>query len=80
MALKKAGIDDKTIQMMILQEEAAKERGGDTMGVVEIKDKDGNVTTVYSTGAPNVFLSEKERQNLERAWDMLKHLIIDGRR
>lgn len=78
-ALKKAGVEDRTIQMMIRQEEAAKARGGEGMGVVEIRDKDGRVTTVYSTGAPDTSLSEKDRANLDRAWDMLKHVIIDGR-
>ena len=38
--LKKAGVDDKTIQMMIKQEEAKDPYA--TIGTREVKDKDGN--------------------------------------
>ena len=39
--LKKAGVSDQTIQMMIEQEEKAQDPHS-TMGTKEIKDKDGN--------------------------------------
>ena len=47
--LKKAGVSDKTIQIMIEQEEKAKDPYA-TMGTKEIKDKDGNTVTIYTTG------------------------------
>ena len=47
--LKKAGVSDKTIQMMIEQEEKAKNPYA-TMGTKEIKDKDGNTVIIYTTG------------------------------
>jgi hypothetical protein len=47
--LKQAGVSDKTIQMMIQQEENAKDPYA-TMGTKEIKDKDGNTVIIYTTG------------------------------
>lgn len=79
-ALKKAGVEDKTIRLMIRQEEAAKEKGGKEMGVAEIQDRDGHAVTVYSTGPSAPPLSDTERERVERAWEMLRHIIIDGRR
>jgi hypothetical protein len=79
-ALKKAGVDDQTIQMMIRQEEAAKNHRETSATVREIKDRDGNVTVVYSPGSRPRELDEAEQRKLDKAWEMLQHVIIDGRK
>ena len=79
MSLKKAGVSDETIQLMIRQEMTAKE-GKDDLAVKEIRDKDGQVITVYSPGPSSKTARETERENVEKAWNMLQHIIIDGRK
>jgi len=74
--LKKAGVSDQTIQMMIKQEENA-QKTIETIGVQEVKDKDGNTIIIYSTGGNTV--DDEEKQNVERAWEMLRNIIIDRR-
>jgi hypothetical protein len=78
MALKKAGVSDQTIQMMIQQEMAAREN--ESLGVKEIRDKDGQVVTVYSTGPAAKTPGDSEKENVDKAWKMLQNIIIDGRR
>ncbi len=81
MQLKKAGVSDKTIQMMLEQERDAKEVDPyDQMGMREIKDKDGNVVTVYSTGrSSKETAGDAENEKVEKAWKMLQNMIIDKR-
>lgn len=80
--LRKTGVSDKTIQIMLQQEKDAKEVNPyDQMGVREIKDKEGNVVTIYSTGrstqgAPG----DSENENVAKAWKMLQNMIIDKRK
>ena len=78
MGLKNAGVSDKTIQMMIQQEMAAREN--ENLGVKEIRDKDGQVITVYSTIPAANTPGDSERENVDKAWKMLQNIIIDGRR
>ena len=80
--LKKAGVSDKTIQMMLQQEKDAREENPyDQMGVREIKDKAGNVITIYSTGRSTKSESrDSEDENTEKAWKMLQNMIIDKRK
>ncbi|MDQ5985469.1 MAG: hypothetical protein CSYNP_01179 [Syntrophus sp. SKADARSKE-3] len=80
LALKKAGVSDQTIRLMIEQEKAAKEDGQDVPAVREIKDKDGNTVTVYSVGSRPRDIDREEQQKLDKAWEMLQHVIIDGRK
>jgi len=80
LALKKAGVGDETIQLMLQQETAARENPRDNAGVREIKDKEGHTVIIYSTGAKPREPDEAERKKLEKAWQMLPHLIIDGRK
>jgi len=79
MSLKKAGVSDRTIQLMIQQEMDAKDGEGNA-GVKEIRDGNGQVITVYSSGPPGRSPGETERENVDAAWNMLQHIIIDGRR
>jgi len=73
--LKKAGISDQTIQLMLKQEEAAKDPYA-KMGTREIKDKDGNTVIIYSTGKDDSSADDEETKNVERAWEMLRNLNI----
>ncbi|MDX9746588.1 MAG: hypothetical protein WCX84_09810 [Syntrophales bacterium] len=79
--LKKAGVQDATIQLMISQEMAGENRNPyDTMGTKEIRDADGNTVVIYSTGKPGGgAFDPEEREKLDRAWEMLRNLIIDAR-
>lgn len=79
--LKKAGVSDKTIQMMIEQErDARQENPSDLIGVREVKDKEGNVVTIYSTGRPTKESpGDTEEAKVEKAWKMLQNMIIDNR-
>ena len=80
MALKKAGVSDQTIQLMIRQEMKARQTTETEAGMRDVKDKDGNVVTVYSAGDYPESLDAEERANVDRAWDMLHKVIIDGRK
>lgn len=76
--LKKAGVSDKTIQMMIMQEEAKDPYA--TIGTREVKDKDGNTVIIYTTGSgTSSNTDDEEKKNVDRAWDMLNNIIIDNR-
>jgi hypothetical protein len=73
--LKKAGVSNQTIQLMLKQEEAAKDPYA-KMGTREIKDKDGNTVIIYSTGKDDSGADDEEAKNVERAWEMLRNLNI----
>lgn len=72
--LKKAGVSDKTIQTMIKQEEGKDPYA--TMGTREVKDKDGNTVTIYTTGENSSSAADEEKENVERAWQMLNNIKI----
>lgn len=73
--LKKAGVSDQTIQIMIKQEEAKDPYA--TIGTREVKDKDGNTVIIYTTGASDTSAADdEEKKNVERAWQMLNNIII----
>jgi hypothetical protein len=76
--LKKAGVSDQTIQMMIRQEEGKDPFAA--IGTREIKDKDGNTVIIYTTGSGTPGnADDEEKKNLDRAWEMLNNMIIDNR-
>lgn len=82
LALKKAGVGDETIRMMMQQEKEGKRPSpGADMGRREIRDSRGDVSIEYSTGggAPSAGADLQQRQ-VEKAWEMLRHLIIDTRK
>jgi hypothetical protein len=81
--LKKEGVSDEIIQLMI-QQEMQREKLSEAeteMGVTRVEEPDGRNATVYSTGPPrnrdDCEMSEREKR--ERAWDMLDNIIIDTR-
>ena len=77
--LKKAGVDDKTIQLMIQQEIAAGQADPyDKMGTREVKDQNGNSVIIYSTGRPNGgSLRQEEQEKVDQAWEMLRNMTIE---
>lgn len=82
--LRKAGVSDETIRLMIEQERAGRQANpSDRIGVREVKDADGNASVVYSTGAPTAATqNESEQEKVDKAWKMLQNqnVIIDDRR
>ena len=80
--LKKAGVSEETIRIMLEQERAAKAQNPyDQIGVREVKDAEGNTSVIYSTGAPTTpAQGDPEREKVEKAWKMLQNTIIDTRR
>ena len=82
--LKKAGVSEETIRLMIEQERAGKQSDpSDRIGVREVKDADGNASVVYSTGAPApAAQGDSEQEKVDKAWKMLQNqnVIIDDRR
>jgi hypothetical protein len=76
--LKKAGVSDQTIQMMIEQEEKAQDPHS-TMGTKEIKDKDGNTVIIYTTGK-STDPDDEESKEVEKAWQMLRNITIKQKR
>lgn len=81
-SLRKAGVSDKTIQMMLQQEkDARQENPSDSIGVREVKDREGNVVTIYSTGRPTKEVpGDTEEVKVDKAWKMLQNMIIDNRK
>jgi oligoendopeptidase F len=82
--LKKAGVSDETIQLMIQQEMQREELSDPykNIGVRKIKKPDGKSSTIYSTGEiedRRDYDEESEREKREKAWEMLNNIIIDTR-
>jgi hypothetical protein len=80
LALKKAGVSDQTIQLMLQQETAVREDPPNDAGTREIKDKDGHAVIIYSAGSRPRHLDAAEQEKLDQAWQMLRQIIIDGRK
>jgi hypothetical protein len=82
--LKKAGVSEETIRLMIEQERAGRQANpSDQIGVREVKDADGNTSVIYSTGKPTApAQNESEQEKVDKAWKMLQNqnVIIDDRR
>jgi len=78
--LKKEGVSEATIQRMIEQETKGKDPYA-TMGVKEIKDKDGNTVIIHSTGesAGNA-ADDEEAKKVDNAWEMLRNMTIKHKR
>lgn len=79
-ALRNAGVSDQTIQMMIRQEQDAAGNPSDLAVRKEIRDKDGKSVIIYSTGRPASTGQTAEEKQTERAWEMLKNIMVDTRR
>jgi hypothetical protein len=79
--LKKAGVSEETIRMMIQQEKDGKRPATDReMGRREVREGD-KVTVEYSTGRNTTSdNAETQQQQIDRAWEMLRDLRIDSRK
>jgi hypothetical protein len=82
--LKKEGVSDETIQLMI-EQEMLHETLSDpdrNMGVRRVEEPDGRGSTIYSTGKAEDQKDvgeESELEKREKAWEMLDNVIIDTR-
>ncbi|MCX5854666.1 MAG: hypothetical protein NTZ24_08910 [Deltaproteobacteria bacterium] len=80
LSLRKAGVSDKTIQIMLQQDGEATSSPESGMGQKEVRDGQGNAAIVYSTGrSRSSDIGKEEKQKVEKAWEMLQHLMIDRR-
>ena len=85
--LKKAGVSDETIQLLIKTEHEERERHrrydpGRMVGSKEITLPDGRKQIIYYSVTDPVEAErqrKEEEEKLEKSWDVLKHLIIDQR-
>jgi hypothetical protein len=50
-----------------------------TMGMKEIKDKDGNTVIIYTTGK-SANTDAEEAKKVENAWEMLRNITIRQKR
>ncbi|MGA6924546.1 MAG: hypothetical protein WBY88_02625 [Desulfosarcina sp.] len=81
--LKQNGVSEQTIRLMIASEmQAEQNRAAESeMGVRTIMRPGGQPAIVYSTGSSGADTrNPEERLREERAWDMLRHIIVDARR
>jgi hypothetical protein len=79
-ALKKAGVSEETIRLMIQQEEQGRMNPDDTMGRREVKDSQGNTVIIYSTGrSTSSEKRDEEKKKAEDAWRMLENQVIEER-
>jgi hypothetical protein len=79
-SLRNAGVSDQTIQLMIRQEQdAAAGKADDFAPRRETVDKDDKTVIIYSTGRPAASDQSQDKQT-EKAWEMLRTIIIDNRR
>ena len=80
--LKQNGVSEGTIQMMLQSEIQAQQYDaeGKSMGVKTITRPGGQPAIVYTTGNEDQkYRNAEERLREERAWEMLRHIIVDTR-
>jgi hypothetical protein len=82
--LKQNGVSEATIQMMLQSEMQVRSiqagADGDRMGIRTIVRPGGQPAIVYATGSGDRdHRTAEERRKEERAWEMLRHLIVDTR-
>ena len=81
--LKRNGVSDETIQMMLASERAAHGSGEaeTSAGIRTITRPDGKTAIVYTTGkGRHADHQEAERIKEQQAWEMLRRIIVDTRR
>jgi len=79
--LKEAGVDDRTIQLL-LERETMKRKDTQGIGVQEKERPDGGKDkTYYSTTTPEEQEKSKqeEEEKLKKAYEILRNIIIDQR-
>ena len=81
--LRQNGVSEATIQMMLRSELQARSSGDateDAMGTATIVRPGGRPAIVYSTGGGTGNRDADEHLQEQRAWEMLRHIIVDTRR
>ena len=74
--LKKAGVSEKTIQLMLKQEADRQAADAyDKIGTREVTDSHGNTAVIYSTGGASE--DRDEQQKVDNAWKMLQNMKIE---
>jgi len=79
--LKEAGVEDRTIQMLIEQEKMNRE-GEEGVGVKETTRADGGKDRTYysvTTSEEHQKIEREDREKMEKALDILRNIIIDDR-
>jgi hypothetical protein len=80
--LKQAGVEDRTIQLLIEREKAERE-GTSGLGVKETVRPDGGKDVTYfsvTTPEEERKVRQEEQQKMENALEILRNIIIDDRR
>ncbi|MFC1591200.1 hypothetical protein ACFL43_01615 [Thermodesulfobacteriota bacterium] len=71
--LKKSGISDETIRLMIQDDRDKRQQNRTSIRIIHSEN-----ATVYSTGEPSdTPLSREQQRNVDRAWEMLKNLNLE---
>lgn len=71
--LKKNGVSEQTIQLMIQNDMQDKNRADSSIQITDTKS-----ATIYSTGkSAAIPMTQEERLNVERAWRMLENLSVE---
>ncbi|HEX7534168.1 MAG TPA: hypothetical protein VF343_02850 [Syntrophales bacterium] len=80
--VRKRGVRDKIIQMMLAHErDARQDNPSDQIGAREVKDKEGNVVKIYPAGrSTRESAGDAEEAKVEKAWKMSQNMIIDDRK
>ena len=76
-SLKKAGVSEETIQLIIRQENDAKARH--EAEIREVEDEKGRRSTVYTTGGDEETRERRlmEQEKEDRSWEMLRNITIE---
>ena len=80
--LKQAGVEDRTIQLLIEKEKAERE-GTSGLGVKETVRPDGGKDVTYfsvTTPEEERKVQQEEQEKMEKALEILRNIIIDDRR
>ena len=80
--LKQAGVEDRTIQLLIEQEKVKRE-GTSGLGVKETTRPDGGKDVTHSsitTAEEERKVQQEEQEKMENALEILRNIIIDDRR
>ena len=80
--LKQAGVEDRTIQMLIEREKARREGTGGVGVEVTTRPDGGKEVNYYSVPASEEErkAQQEEEEKMEKAMEILRNIIIDDRR
>ena len=79
--LKEAGVDDRTI-LILMEKERVKQEGPQGMGVQEKEKPNSGKDKIYystTTAEEEQKIQQEEKEKLEKAYEILRNIIIDQR-